>query len=89
MRFLTFAFIIRIQDFLKLYYATITVFLFLSPLLLVHNNLSIRITYESKIIYPDSFLRTLSESQKVAFDEAQKRSYYAQLSQIMEMNLYI
>lgn len=50
---------------------------------------SIRITYESKIIYPDSYLRTFSESQKAAFDEAQKRPYYATVTNNGEESLYM
>lgn len=50
---------------------------------------SVRITYESKRIYPDSFLRTFSESQKIAFDEAQKRPYYATLTNNGEESLYM
>jgi GLPGLI family protein len=50
---------------------------------------SIRITYESKIIYPESYLRTFSENQKVAFDEAQKRPYYATVTNNGEESLYM
>ncbi len=50
---------------------------------------SIRITYESKIIYPDSYLRTFSESQKEEFNEAQKRPYYATVTNNGEESLYV
>lgn len=49
---------------------------------------SVRITYESKKIYPDSFLQNLSGSQKVAFEEAQKRPFYATLTNNGDESLY-
>ena len=55
----------------------------------LHAQQSVRITYESKTIYPDSFLRTLSESQKAAFDEAQKRPFYATVTNNGEESLYM
>jgi GLPGLI family protein len=55
----------------------------------LHAQQSVRITYESKRIYPDSFLRTLSESQKAAFDEAQKRPFYATVTNNGEESLYM
>lgn len=48
---------------------------------------SVRITYESKKIYPVSFLQNLSGSQKVAFEEAQK-DLFMQPLQIMGTNRY-
>ena len=62
-------------------------FVFFTPFISAQQ--SIRITYESKIIYPDSFLRTFSESQKAAFDEAQKRPFYATLTNNGEESLYM
>lgn len=62
-------------------------FVFFTPFL--HAQQSIRISYESKTIYPDSFLRTLSESQRAAFDEAQKRPFYATLTNNGEESLYM
>ena len=55
----------------------------------LHAQQSVRITYESKIIYPDSFLRTFSESQKGAFEEAQKRPFYATVTNNGEESLYM
>lgn len=55
----------------------------------IHAQHSVRITYESKRIYPDSFLRTFSESQKAAFDEAQKRPFYATLTNNGDESLYM
>jgi GLPGLI family protein len=55
----------------------------------LHAQQSVRITYESKTIYPDSYLRTFSESQKAAFDEAQKRPFYATLTNNGEESLYM
>lgn len=49
---------------------------------------SVRITYESVRLYPDSFLNTLSESQKMSLKESQKNPYIATLTNNGDESLY-
>jgi GLPGLI family protein len=49
---------------------------------------SVRITYESKTIYPESYLRNLTESQRTALEEALKRPNYATITNNGEESLY-
>jgi GLPGLI family protein len=50
---------------------------------------SVRVTYESVRLFPNSFLNSLSESQRTSLKESQKKPYVATLTNVGDESLYM